>query len=59
MAHSRRGLPSPLRYPLATMSFYMPYGTGKKPTKHADATVRVFLAKFKCANVLAAFLVAF
>ena len=38
------------------MSFYMPYGTGKKPTKHTDATVRVFLAKFKCANVLVAFL---
>jgi hypothetical protein len=37
------------------MSFYMPYGTGKKPTKHTDATVRVLLAKFKCANVLAAF----
>src|SRR5258707_13857136 len=37
------------------MSFYMPYGTGKKPTKHTDATVRVFLAKLKCANVLAGF----
>ena len=38
------------------MSFYMPYGIGKKPPKHTDATVRVFLAKFKCANVLVAFL---
>ncbi len=41
------------------MSFYMPYGTGKKPTKHTDATVRVFLAKFKCTNVLVAFLAKF
>ena len=38
------------------MSFCTPYGIGKKPTKHTDTIVRVLVANFKCANVLAAFL---
>ncbi len=39
------------------MLCYTPYGTGKKPTKHTDAhSPGLLIAKFKCANVLAAFL---
>ena len=34
------------------MSFYMPYGTGRKRTKDTDATVRVFFAKYRRTSVL-------